>query len=57
LTAVADEEVEDVAAGETGSAGNQGRTPVSHQRGTPLKAPLNGEKFPSPASVNDRKKR
>ena len=26
-------------------------------RGAPLSAPLNGEKFPTPASVNDRKKR
>src|SRR5581483_4995547 len=27
------------------------------QRGTPLNAPLNGEKLPRPANVNDMKKR
>ena len=32
------------------------REAVTH-RGTPLSAPLKGEKLPSPASVNDRKKR
>ena len=30
---------------------------VARQRGTPLSAPLNGEKLPRPASVNDKKNR
>src|SRR5581483_7874976 len=45
------EEIEQVAAGKPGRAGDE------NQRGTPLIAPLNGEKLPMPARVNERKKR
>jgi hypothetical protein len=52
------EQIEQVAAGESGRAGDEDRAGHKRgQRGTPLIAPLNGEKFPRPASVNDRKKR
>jgi hypothetical protein len=43
--------IDEVAAGETRCAGDE------DQCGTPLMAPLNGEKLPSPANVNDRKNR
>ena len=45
------EQVNERAAGEPGGARHE------DQRGTPLSAPLNGEKLPRPASVNDRKNR
>ena len=53
------EQIEQVASGETGGAGDSvGRDIESErQRGTPLRPPLNGEKLPRPASVNERKKR
>ena len=54
------EQIEQMAAGEPRGAGDKrgGRhAVVGRQRGTPLIAPLNGEKLPRPASVNDRKKR
>src|SRR5262249_32588519 len=41
--------------GDEGRPGHACRRPL--QRGRPLIAPLNGEKFPRPASVNDRKNR
>lgn len=57
LHAVCRELIEEVAAGETGGSGDKRRSRHGDQRGTPFSPPLNGEKFPSPASVNDRKKR
>ena len=50
---VSDEQVDEMSAGETGGAGDEGRD----HRGMPLIAPLNGEKLPRPASVKERKKR
>ena len=49
--------IEQVTAGEAGGSGDKGRTAHARQRGTPPRPPLNGEKLPSPASVNDRKNR
>src|SRR5205814_1340223 len=54
------EKLEKMAAGESRGARDQNRARHRSgrcQRGTPLIAPLKGEKLPSPASVNDRKKR
>lgn len=57
----AGQQVEEMTAGKSGGPGHQrdgrlldrGRS----YRGTPVIPPLNGEKLPSPASVNERKKR
>ncbi len=55
------EEIKQMTARETGRAGheNAGRLGGrrARQRGTPLSAPLKGEKFPRPASVNEMKNR
>lgn len=55
LNSVLGKEIDEVAAGETGRPGDESR--LGHQRGIPPMPPLNGEKFPRPASVNDKKKR
>ena len=51
ICAAARQKIDEVTAGEAGRTGDE------DQRGTPLSAPLKGEKFPRPASVNERKKR
>lgn len=55
------ERFDEMTSDEAGGAGDQndGGHPggLCSQRGTPLSAPLKGEKFPSPASVKDMKKR
>ena len=55
--AVCGEEVEEMTAGEARSSSDQGGTGGTGHRGVPLSPPLNGEKLPRPASVNDRKNR
>ena len=52
---VGSELVEEVAACEAGGAGD--KSGGHRERATPFMPPLNGEKLPRPASVNDRKKR
>ena len=54
---VAQQAIEQVAAGEARGAGNEDGRLHARQRGTPLSAPLKGEKLPRPASVNDKKNR
>src|SRR5689334_67618 len=49
----AGQQIEQMAAGKSSGPSDEGGA----QRGSPLIAPLNGEKFPSPANVNDRKNR
>jgi len=53
------QQINHMASGETCGTGDENtlRHAARLQRGTPLMAPLNGEKFPSPASVNDMKNR
>ena len=58
--AARDEVVDEMAAREPRGAGDEnfaGHTVRRRYRGTWLSPPLNGEKLPRPASVNDRKKR
>ena len=49
--------IDEMAAGEPGGSGDKRWSRHGGQRGTPFSPPLNGEKLPSPASVNDRKNR
>jgi len=54
------QQIDEMTAGKTCGASDENR--VRHARtagyrGTPLSAPLNGEKLPRPASVKERKKR
>ena len=60
LGRVSSEKVDEMASGEPGRSGDDcgsRHLTCRAQRGTPLMAPLNGEKFPRPANVNDMKKR
>jgi len=59
ISAGVGEEIEQVTAGKAGGARDEGGAchQVARYRGTPPSAPLNGEKLPSPASVNDMKNR
>ena len=49
--------IDEMAASEPGGSGDKRWSRHGDQRGTPFSPPLNGEKLPSPASVNDRKNR